>query len=118
MNAEQANFEFPVLGFTPDGEISGFADLRTLTSCGPRTLKHNAQIGMELIDSRGRRCIVRSVRRTGRGEPLLLWLISFVISTPQSRIEHDLEENAPVTLAQIKDRACASTEAFSRDYCA
>ncbi len=118
MKTEQADFEFPVLGFTPDGEIWGFADLPTLTSCGPRTLKDDLQLGMELIDGRGRRCKVRFVRRVGRGKPLLPWLVSFLVSTPQSRIEHDLEEIAPVTLAQIKDRACASVEAFSQDYCA
>lgn len=116
MNAADASLNFPVLGFTPDHEIWGFADLATLTSCGPRTLKENLQVGMEIIDGDGRRFVVRSIRRTGRGEPLALWLISHVLSTPQSRIEQELDELPPLTLAEIKDRACVSVEAFSQDY--
>jgi hypothetical protein len=118
MRTAEANFNFPVLGFTPDREIWGFADLATLTSCGPRTLKDDKELGMELIDGDGRRWIVRSVRRIGRGEPLLAWLISHLLSTPQSRIEHELEALEPVALAQIKDRAIASVEATADDYCA
>lgn len=75
MRTTEANINFPVLGFTPDREIWGFEDLNTLTSCGPRTLKNNMQIGMELIDAEGRRWGVRSIRRTGRDQPLLRWLI-------------------------------------------
>jgi hypothetical protein len=118
MKTAEAKFHFPVLGFTPDREIWGFQDLGTLTSCGPRTLKDNMQVGMELIDSDGRRWVVRSVRRTGRGESLLPWLISFLLSTPQSRVEQELEELEPVSLAEVRDRACASLEAFPDDYCA
>lgn len=118
MKTADAKFQFPVLGFTPDREIWGFQNLGTLTSCGPRTLKDNMQVGMELIDSDGRRWIVRSVRRTGRGKPLLPWLISFILSTPQSRVEHELDELESVSLAEVQDRACASLEAFPDDYCA
>lgn len=118
MNTADAKFPFPVLGFTPDKEIWGFPDLSTLTSCGPRTLKDNMQIGMELIDSDARRWIVRSVRRTGRGQSLFPWLVSFFLSTPQSRIEHELDELGSVSLAEAQNRACVSLEAFPDDYCA
>ena len=117
MKTSEANFHFPVLGFTPDREIWGFSDLNTLTSCGPRTLKDNMQAGMELIDVDGRRWVVRSVRRTGRAEPLLAWLVSCVLSTPQSRIEHELDAMDPVALENIKARVCAAMETarFRRD---
>lgn len=118
MKSAEARFKFPVLGFTPDREIWGFQDLNALTSCGPKTLKDDMQRGMELVDGDGRRWVVRSVRRTGRAEPLLLWLLSSVLSTPQSRIEQELDELEPVSLAEIKERVCASLEAFSQDYCA
>lgn len=118
MKTAEAKFHFPVLGFTPDKEIWGFQDLDTLTSCGPKTLKDNMQVGMELIDADGRQWVVRSVRRTGRGEPLLPWLVSFILSTPQSRVEHELDELQSVSLAEAQDRACASVEATSSDYCA
>jgi hypothetical protein len=41
MKTAEAQFHFPVLGFTPDREIWGFQDLNALISCGPRTLKDN-----------------------------------------------------------------------------
>jgi hypothetical protein len=118
MNAMEAGFCFPVLGFTPDQEIWGFQDLDTLTSCGPKTIRDDMQVGMELIDADGRRWRVRSIRRTGRAEPLARWLLSILLSTPQSRIEHDLERLEPVSLAEVQDRTCASLNMFSRDYCA
>jgi len=116
MRSTEAALRFPVLGFTPDGEIWGFEDLNTLTSCGPRTLREDLQLGMELIDSNKRRWIVRSIRRIGRGEPLVLWLISCLISTRQSRIEQELDELEPVSLDTIRERACASVEKNSSDY--
>jgi hypothetical protein len=118
MKTAEAGFRFPVLGFTPDQEMWGFQDLDTLTSCGPRTLKHNLQVGMELIDADGRRWRVRSVKRIGRAEPVGLWLLSMLLSTPQSRIEHDLERLEPVALAEVQERACVSVNMFSEGYCA
>ena len=53
MKSTEADMLFPVLGFTPDGDIWGFADLSTLTSCGPLTLKENLQRDLELVDSSG-----------------------------------------------------------------
>ena len=102
--------KFPVLGFTPDGDIWGFPDLDTLTSCGPRTLKENMQAGMEIVDGGGRRWIVRSVVRLGRGEPLLKWVVSALLSTRQSRIEQEVEPLAPLSLDEIKQRTCAAVE--------
>jgi hypothetical protein len=118
MKTAEANFHFPVLGFTPDLEIWGFPDMNTLTSCGPQTLKDDLQTGMELIDSDGRRWLVRSIRRTGRAQSLIASLVARVLSTPQSRIEHELDVLEPVSMAELRDRACASLEAFSQDYCA
>jgi hypothetical protein len=117
MKTREADCRFPVLGFTPDREIWGFPDLDTLTSCGPRTLRDNSQSGMELVDIEGRCWVVRSVRRTGRGEPLLAWLISHLLSTPQSRIEHELDAMPALTLDDVKARVCVSLEAFPQDYC-
>ena len=117
MKAAAAGFHFPLLGFTPDGEIWGFPDIDTLTSCGPRTLKDNMQTGMELVDVDGRRWIVRSVRRVGSARPLVPWLISALLtSTPQSRIEHEVEQLAAITLSEAQARACAALRAFPQDY--
>jgi hypothetical protein len=117
VKTREADFRFPVLGFTPDREIWGFGDINTLTSCGPRTLKDNMQAGMELIDADGRRWIVRSVRRVGRARPLVPWLVSALLTaSPQSRIEHELEELEIVTLSEVQARACASLRAFPQDF--
>jgi hypothetical protein len=119
MKTATANMHFPVLGFTPDREIWGFQDLDTLTSCGPRTLKDDMQVGMELVDSDGRRWVVRSIRRLGRDRPLLRWLASTLLTgVPGSRIEQELDELSPLSLPEIKERACGSVEATSMDYCA
>jgi hypothetical protein len=108
---------FPVFGFTPDREIWGFADMDTFTSCGPLTLKENKEIGMEVIDSLLNRWVVRSVRPLGRAEPLWKWVISRVLSTPQTRIEHDLEVLSPVSLDEAKARLILGLETFPSDYC-
>jgi hypothetical protein len=110
MKTADANFHFPVLGWTPDKDIWAFPDLKTLTSCGPKTLKEDMQANMELVDVELRRWVVRSVRRTGRGKPLLAWLISHLISTPQSRIEHELKPMSPLTLDEVKARVCEAME--------
>jgi hypothetical protein len=114
MNAAEAGFRFPVLGFTKDLEIWGFQDLDRLTRCGPRTLRENTQAGMELIDSDERRWAVRSVRRTGRAGSL--WSLLLPFGPPQSRIEHDLVAIDMVSLAEVRRRACAAMEAHAENY--
>lgn len=45
MTAEEANFNFPVLGFSPEREIYLFGDLDALTRCGSRPLKSDLPVG-------------------------------------------------------------------------
>ncbi len=117
MKTADAGLVFPVVGFTPDIEIWGFPDLDALTSCGPRTLKEDLARGMELIDTTGRRWRVISVRRVGRAGPLWRWLIDAVLSTPQNRIEHDLEALSPLTLSDVQERCCEVVKARASDWC-
>lgn len=116
MRTAEANLKFPVLGFTPDREAWGFKDLHTLTACGSLTLKDDLQRGMEVVDSDGRRWIVRSIRRTGRARPLLKWLVMSALAGPLWRIEQDLDELAPISLREVQDRVCAWLEAHREDY--
>lgn len=119
MKAAEAGIQFPVLGFTPDGEIWAFPDLNRLTKCGPRTVKEDLQRDMELVGADGRRWRVLSVRRTGPGEPLLspkTWLMRALTMTPQSRIEQELEPLAPLSLDETKARIRMSIEAFPTDW--
>lgn len=114
MKSSEVAFRFPVLGFTEDKENWGFADLDSLTKCGPRTLKENMQDGMELIDAGGRRWKVLGIRRTGRAGSLLSLVPGF--GPPQSRIEQDLEALPDLSLAQVQERMCASLTAFKSDH--
>lgn len=114
MKTGEANFHFPVLGFTSDLNIWGFQDMDRLTRCGPRTLKEDTQIGMELVDSDGCRWKVRSVRRTGRAGSLFSLLLPF--GPPQSRIEHDLESMEAVPIEEVHRRVCAALLAHAEDY--
>ena len=108
MKTLEADFRFPVLAFTADKEIWGFPDLDRLTKCGPVTLKENMQLGMELVDADGRRWIVRSVRRTGRAGSFLSLLLIF--GPRQSRIDHELEVMAPLSIEDIRRRARTAME--------
>jgi hypothetical protein len=114
MKAADADLGFPVLGFTTDLEIWGFPDLDRLTKCGPRTLKENTQLGMELVDVRGQRWVVRSIRRTGRAGSLLSLLLIF--GQPQSRIEQDIEPLPPLSIDEVRRRAYAAMEAHAINY--
>jgi len=102
------------LEFTADKEIWGFQDLDRLTKCGPRTLKDGTQLGMELVDADGRRWIVRSFRRTGRAGSFPSLLLIF--GPPQSRIEHELEVLAPLSIEDVRRRALAAMETHSINY--
>jgi len=114
MRTGEADFDFPVLGFTSDFNIWGFQDLDRLTRCGPRTLKENTQIGMDFVDADGRQWKVRSVRRTGCAGSFLSLLLPF--GPPQSRIEHDLEPMEPVSIEELRRRVCRALEARAEIY--
>lgn len=108
MKTAQADFVFPVMAFTTDLDIWGFPDLDRLTKCGSRTLKEGMQLGMEIIDSQGRRWAVRNVRRIGRTGSLMMVLLTF---KSQSRIEHELEILPPISLEETKARVAEAIKA-------
>jgi hypothetical protein len=116
MKTADAGLVFPVVGFAPDMEIWGFPDLNALTSCGPRTLKEDLARGMELVDATGRRWRVIHVRRIGHAGPLWRWLIDAILSTPQNRIEHDLESLDPLTLSDVQERCCEVVTVRASDW--
>jgi len=117
MKVSEIAFEFPVLGISDDNDLWGFSDLRQLTTCGPRTLKENMQLGMELVDAGGRRWRVEGVRRMGRSKPLIPWLIKSALSGPTYRIEQELAPMAPLTLDEVKERLASSMRAHPEFWC-
>lgn len=114
MKTAQAEFRLPVLGFTTDFDVWGLADLDGLTTCGPRTLAEDLQVGMELVDAEGRRWIVRSVQRIGRAGSLLSRLMP---GPAQYRIDHELESLEPVSLVEVQARVCGAMRAHPDFWC-
>jgi hypothetical protein len=112
MKTLDADIHFPAIGFTTDGLPWGFKDLDKLTSSGPRSLRQNLQVGMEIVDADGRRWVVQSVWRTGRALPLLSWLIWAVLEAgSRSRVEYELSPMDPISLRDVKARVRAWIEA-------
>lgn len=60
---------------------------------------------------------MRSIRRIGRAQPLIPWLLTMIsYFTPQWRIEQELEPLEPISFAELKERVCVSVEKFAGDY--
>lgn len=117
VKTNEVDFDFPVLGFTPDIEVWGFPNLDTLTKCGPQTIRENLQSGMELVDSAGRSWIVRSVVPIGYADGALKRLMDRLIyGHVQTRIEHELEPIGMRSLAEVQAMACAVVVAHPTDY--
>jgi len=103
----EESFEFPVLGFTSDGDFCGFPDMDILTIAAPAMIKRGMHEGMLLIDNGNNQWVVRSVRTKGRAAR---WtLLGILLYLPPSwRVEHELEKLPPLSLDEIKDRTCAA----------
>ena len=118
MKTAEAGICFPVLAFTTDRDVWRIENLDFLTTCGPRTLKNDLQLGMEIIDAEFDRWVVRSVRRIDRAEPFLPWLLGALMTgVPQSRIEHELERLPPTSFEAAQIRVCAAIEAHPLYWC-
>ncbi|MDP3747164.1 MAG: hypothetical protein Q8Q88_08970 [Phenylobacterium sp.] len=114
MKTAQADFRFPVLGFTTDSDVWGLSDLDALATCGPPTLAEGLQVRMELVDAEGRRWIVNSVLHTGRAGSLLSRLMP---GPAPLRIEHELELLAPLSLTDVQARVCEAMRAHPDFWC-
>ena len=117
ITSDLIDFNFPVIGFTPDREIWGFPDRSSLTTCGRLTRREGKSLGMELIDGDGLRCRVTALHTRGRARAFIPWLIEAALAGPQYRIEYSLERLGKATLDEVKARACETLEAFPSDYC-
>lgn len=118
MRSIDAEVAFPLLGISADKDVWGFADLRELTTCGPRTIRDRMQDGMELIDANGQRWRVVSVRSLGRaGSVWTRWLMTLLTAVPQYRIEQTLEDLGRVELAYAQAKACEALEAHPDFWC-
>ena len=80
MKASEAGLVFPVLGISADQDVWGFPDLRSLETCGSRTLRNRMQDGMELISADGRRWRVDDVCKRGRAGSLVSQAFSVLLA--------------------------------------
>lgn len=101
------NFQFPLLGFTTDGDFWGFPDRDILTIADPSVIKGATQDGMVLIDNGGEQWVVRSVRTNGRAQRWGFWSVVFN-NPPAWRVVHEIEKLQPVSLDEIRERCCAA----------
>jgi hypothetical protein len=101
MDAMDAGMTFPVLGFTPDGDVWGFPGPGELTECGPATLKEGLYVGLELI--------VRAATRVGA---IPLKSLLHVFSPRLNRVRLEVAEETAVTLEAAKGRVCTAIDAF------
>jgi hypothetical protein len=104
----QPHFRYPLLAFTSDLDMWVFESEEELTTCGPLTLRDHMQDGMEVVDAEGRSWRVRSMRRLGPARISLRTILRRL-----SKIEHLWEELPSLTLAELKDRVCASVAAHA-----
>ncbi|KQW72912.1 hypothetical protein ASE17_08055 [Phenylobacterium sp. Root77] len=117
ITSDLIDFRFPLIGFTPDREIWGFPDRKSLTTCGVLTLREGKSLGMELIDGDGGCWRVTAIHDKGRARSLIPWLIKALLSGRLYRIEYSLMRLEETSLNEVKARACKSLEAFPDDYC-
>ncbi|MGH6781696.1 MAG: hypothetical protein ACREB5_06290, partial [Sphingomonadaceae bacterium] len=80
ITSDRIDFKFPVIGFTPDREIWGFPDRKSLTTCGVRTLRQSMPVGMDLIDAEGARFRVVAIHDKGRASPLVHWFLKGLLA--------------------------------------
>ena len=99
-------FEFPVLTTTAKGEQRLCRELDDLTRGSSVEIKSGRFKNMKMIDSSGRRWIVRSFRKMGRIERRNLFHILF-LQAPDWRLRYNLEE---LTFPSRNPRSSARNE--------
>lgn len=115
VQAHEVDWRFPVLGFTPDGQMWGFQDLESLTVCDAHVMKDGDPMGMELVDAGGRSWRVVSMRGTERVKRRGWDLLNFLAPVPW-RLEYELEPVPEMTLDEVQRRACKAFESERPEY--
>ena len=106
--ASETDFEYPLIGFTAKPGPLWFSDFFALSHCSSYYVENEALIGMELVDSRLRRWIVRSLDLKTPLKPKRWWNIF----GGASGVEFDLELEAiePISFDALKPRVAAEIE--------
>lgn len=102
IRASEVDFHYPLVGFTRDEGVLGFDDFSALTRCHPIYVRDEALIGMELIDNDLGRWFVRALVLEAPLVEKRWWQIFSGTTYPEFDLE--LEEAAPIRLAELKRR--------------
>jgi hypothetical protein len=128
LKASEADFDLPLVGWFGDGPRI-FSDREELLECPSTFYEDGDLIGVELIDNRLRRWVIRSVelcsplpkRRWWERRfifhllfPIVFWLI--IASNNNVEIDPQLEEIAPADLDEVKARVVRYLEHISGEY--
>lgn len=100
IKASEAGLEYPLVGFTRKAGALAFGDPQTLTTCAIVYVRNETLIGMELIDSRLKRWVVRSLLPE-YPIPIRKW---WHLSVPDMTFDLELEEIGPIDLKALKRR--------------
>ena len=108
VKATEAKLRFPVLGYIPDGELTGWPDLWWLTIYKPKLFKKGIYEGMILIDANRRRWIARSAYLTGQIRRTRWWPLWPFPDNAHTRVQFELEEIDRISLTELIDLVCKS----------
>jgi len=108
--ASETDFTFPVFGFIPDGEDTGWPHIWALLTYDRALFKMDIYPGMELIDSGGRRWITRAAHRVREQAPKRWWHVWPLKPHSWYELELDIEAVEPVTFAELRERLYVGKE--------
>ncbi|WP_304219388.1 hypothetical protein [Phenylobacterium aquaticum] len=116
---------FPALGFRRDvgrepipgrERVTFFLDLEDFSTCTSWELARGERLGMVLADRDGRCWKVVAVKDLGVVRPFWERVFRFLMRQSLHRIDQELIPQEPLTLAQVKERVCASIQANPDDW--
>lgn len=116
---------FPALAFRRDvgpyavpgrERLTYFLDAEDFATCTGWELRYGERLGMELADSDGRCWRVLSVVDLGVAKPFWERVLRFLLRQSLHGLDQQLVEIEPLTVDQLKARACASIQANPDDW--
>jgi hypothetical protein len=129
VKASEADFDFPMVGWSKGGPVI-FSEREDLLGCPPVVYTDGDLVGMELIDNSLHRWVVRSVELCSPLPKLRCWqrsrfwfyalfpimVIWLFVSSNRVEIDPQLEEIAPVDLDEVKTRVLSYLKDLYTDF--
>lgn len=100
---------FPVLCFTRNLDVTPVTSASELGVCGPRTLREEKLLGMDIVDASGDSWRVSAISQVGYAPFSWRWLNPFLPRL--RRIEYALEPGPKYSLHEVQERVLACIDA-------